>query len=171
MTTELELLESGLQVADHTDEELAEEMAGGEHGEIGVILAGHLFNYVYPHQLGRLFDGQTSFDMPDVPKKYRPDIAFVKAGRLPHRVRGLVPLAPDLAIEIVSPTDSLADVSDRAKLYLQAGVTLVWVVNPYDQEVWVYRLDRLKRALIINDKIDGEDVLPGFNLAVKALFE
>lgn len=149
-----------------------EKVAGGEHGEIGSILIGYLFNYVYPQKLGRLFDGQTSFDMPGFVTPRQPDVAFVKVGRLPSRVRGNVPLAPDLAVEIVSPSDTLSEVADKVHQYQQAGVSLIWVVDPYDQAIFVHRANERKfLTLTVDDEIDGAEVLPGFKLPVKALFE
>ena len=151
------------------DEEL--EIASGEHGEIAMILGWHLSAYVYPNKLGRMFDSRTSFEIkPDVPKK-EPDISFVAAGRLPHRVRDSVKLAPDLAVEIASPTDTLYGVEEKALEYLILGVRLVWVVRPVTQVVEVYRAGRKTHFLTIEDELDGEDVIPGFKLPITALFE
>ncbi len=149
-----------------------EEMASGEYGEICMILGWKLSAYVYPSKLGRMFDGHTSFEPdPTLPKK-EPDVAFVMAGRLTGRIRGSVPLAPDLAVEVVSPTDKQFEVEEKALDYIAIGVRLVWVISPVTKVVEVYRPGQDKPSIYgVNDELDGENVIPGFKLKVRDLFE
>jgi len=150
-------------------EELA-EVAGGIPGEVGSIINWRLSAYVYPNKLGRVFMSQTDFELPGVGKR-QPDVAFVTLERLPVNVRDAVPLAPDLAIEVVSKSDGSYDIDDKVDDYLRAGVRLVWVVRPIRRVVEVYHQgDALPLLLKPEDELSGEDVIPGFKLKVSELF-
>jgi Uma2 family endonuclease len=81
------------------------------------------------------------------------------------------PGPPDLAVEIMSPTDKWSEVIVKVKLYQLYQTRLVWIVDPFDQGVFVYRLGQTRRLLLVTDELTGEDVIPGFTLAVKALFD
>jgi Uma2 family endonuclease len=82
-----------------------------------------------------------------------------------------MPVAPDLAVEVVSPSDRDARVTQNAITYLDAGTRLVWVVEPDSQTVTVYTPDLTARILRAEDTLDGGDVLPGFTLKVAEIFE
>lgn len=101
-----------------------------------------------------------------------PDISFVAKDRIP--VTGIPktywPFAPDLAIEIVSPSDRFDDVQAKVAAYLSASTRLVWVVDPARHEVFVYRAPRDVRVLGEEDELTGEDVIPGFRSAVQRIF-
>lgn len=169
MTTQLENLH--LQTQAPQEEEEIEKVAGGISGEIGSTLNGFLFAHVHPKKLGRLFNAQTDFLIPGVGKR-QPDVAFVTLERLPENVRDAVPLAPDLAVEVISKTDDFYQVDDKVDEYLRAGVRLVWIVRPIRKIIEVYHPgDRKPTTLGIDDELDGEAVIPGFKLPVKALFE
>ncbi len=149
------------------------EMSGPsfEHGDVILRLSGYLFNYQTNNAVGKAVSGAT-FELN--PKNGPvPDIAFVSAGRLPTGLdrRKAFPGPPDLAVEVMSPSDKWKDVVDKVRRYLQAGVKLVWIIDPFDQNVYVYNLNQQKKVLYIQDELDGEDVLPGFKLLVKTLFE
>jgi Uma2 family endonuclease len=85
--------------------------------------------------------------------------------------RRFLELAPDLAVEVVSPADSANDVHEKVLQYLDVGVRLVWVVHPIRRTVTVYTGDRNARVLDENDSLDGGEVLPGFTLSVAEIFE
>jgi len=101
-----------------------------------------------------------------------PDLSFIRVGRLPgKRVPiGHIKIAPDLAIEVISPTDIAHDVDGKVDEYLRAGVRLVWVVNPEVRTVLIYRLDGSIIGLREADHLDGEDMIPGFRCPVADLF-
>ncbi len=167
MTTQLESLV--LQTEVQKEEEL-EEVADGVHGELGSILNGYLFAQVYPKKLGRLFNSQTDFELPGIGRR-QPDLAFVSLERLPQNVYEAVPLAPDLAVEVISKTDDFYKLEAKVNEYLVAGVRLVWVIRPFSHLIEVYHPGDLKPLTLgLNDDLDGEDVIPGFKLAVKDLF-
>ncbi|MEI6045238.1 MAG: Uma2 family endonuclease [Chloroflexota bacterium] len=155
-----------------TQELLEEDMAGGEHGEIAVILSSYLFAHIHPHKLGRIFDGQTVFVVGGKPARRQPDVAFVKLERMPARIEGEIPFAPDLAVEIVSLNDISTEIDRKTLQYQQAGVSLIWVVRPVLKFVEVYHSADVKPLLLgLNDELDGEDVIPGFKLKISTLFE
>lgn len=147
---------------------------GGEHGEIMTELARHMANLVAGQQLGKVYSGDVGFTLahdPDV--VLCPDVAFVQADRLPPREEriGFLELAPDLAIEIISPSDRINDANDKVIEYLNAGTRLVWLVDPRRHAVTVYTSDRSARLLLEDDHLDGGDVLPGFHLVVDEIFQ
>lgn len=149
------------------------EMAptGGVHGVLALEIGYHLLHYVKQHDLGVVTAAETGFILAADPATVRaPDAAFVAKGRLsgplPDRY---FPLAPDLAVEVVSPNDSAQQVRERVLDYLNAGTRLVWVVYPEAKTVDVYRPKDV-RVVDIHGMLEGEDVLPGFKLAVREVF-
>lgn len=156
------------EVLETSDED--EEMASGEHGEIGGNLLTYVNNYVIAQDLGFVFNAQTSFVIPGVGGTKQPDVAFVKKERLPEPAYGNVPFAPDLAVEVVSPTDTLYGVFEKAELYQAAGIGLVWVVVPHGRLVWEYRPGLERLELRLEATLNGYEVLPGFSLMVAELF-
>lgn len=101
-----------------------------------------------------------------------PDVAFIAAERLPPEgiPTGFWPFAPDLAIEVVSPTDRVSELSARVLDYLEAGSRLVWVVDPSTETVTVYRSRRDVRLAAVGDALEDAGLLPGFRHAVEDLF-
>jgi Uma2 family endonuclease len=150
-----------------------EEVASGLHGEIAVAMSSYLFNYVRPKKLGRVFDGRTTFELaPNSPKR-EPDVSFVTLERLPANIDDFIPFAPDLAVEVISGNDDWKAIVAKVDAYLQAGVRLVWVIDPYTHAVFVFRptTGLVFQTMRDEEELDGEDVIPGFKLKVKALFE
>lgn len=85
--------------------------------------------------------------------------------------RGFLRIAPDLAVEVVSPNDTVYEVDEKVEELLAAGVRLVWVLNPETRIVEVHRLDGTVSKLHVADELSGEDVLPGFTCPVAELFD
>jgi Uma2 family endonuclease len=131
--------------------------------------------HVRLNRLGLVFSSEGRYQLvPNQPKQTRkPDLSFVSAGRLPGNQvpRGWMQLAPDLAVEVVSPTDTADGVETKLDEYLRAGVRLVWVVNIPTRNVWAYRPDGAAKLYRAADTLPGEDVLPGFTVPVAELFE
>jgi Uma2 family endonuclease len=147
--------------------------AGGEHGFVGGELFGFVREYVRAHDLGFTFNADTGFRIARNPETVRaPDAAFVAKGRLPgRRLPPTFPdLAPDLVVEVVSPSDTAAEVREKIQEWLRAGVRLVWVVRPSNRSVIEYRSPTEVRELGEMDELDGFDVLPGFTCPVRAIF-
>ena len=140
-----------------------------EHGEVSMSLILPLGTYVRNKKLGHLYPADTTFKLGD--RIVKPDIAYVSTERLPENRRQVSPVAPDLAVEVASPTDSLYDITEKALAYLEAGTRLVWVIEPVAKTVKVFRSERDIRLLTRDDTLLGEDVIEGFSYPVDKLFE
>ena len=139
------------------------------HGEIGSNVHFLLASHVRENKLGRLYIAETTFQLAD--RVVKPDIAFVSTERLSEdKLKGFS-VAPDLAIEIVSPTDKHYDVTEKALAYLKSGTRLVWVIEPIMKTVMVYRSEMDVTLLNFEDTLTGEDVVEGFTCPVAQLFE
>jgi Uma2 family endonuclease len=152
---------------------------GGDHDTIAARLIISLGAFVQTHNLGEMTLSQSGYlvNLPDEPEKLLvPDLAFVRAARVPKRgtaeAKGFWRLAPDLVVEVVSPSQSQSEMEKTARRWLKAGTRLVWIIWPDPQQVDVWRPDAEKPAttLGINDALDGLDVLPGFSCPVARLF-
>jgi Uma2 family endonuclease len=145
----------------------------GEHGRIAALLHIYLGSYVLQHALGETFVAETAFVLDAATHDVRAaDIAFVAAPRLSAIGEGAVPFPPDLAIEVISPTDRLTKVQEKVAQYQRAGVRLVWVLNPRHKTVQVFHSGvQEPTTLDLDGVLDGEDVVPGFTLPVRVLFE
>jgi Uma2 family endonuclease len=96
-----------------------------------------------------------------------PDVGFIHRDRVPHPLpRGYAELAPDLAVEVLSPGDRPGEVLAKVSDWLRAGTRLAWVVYPIRRSARVYRADGTESFATAADGLDGEDVLPGFSLAL-----
>lgn len=147
--------------------------AGGEHGEINSHINRLLGNHVVNGNLGYVYTPDTGFILSRNPETILcPDVAFVREDRLPPREerRGFLELAPDLAVEVVSPSDSNSEVTAKVMTYLEAGTQLVWVVEPTRRTVTVYTPDRHARLLLEHEEIDGGNVLPDFHTPISEFF-
>ena len=146
---------------------------GHEHGQIAARLVVRLGNFVQPRKLGILTVSDSGVQLEHDPDTVRePDVAFFSAEKSPpdERVTGYAQVAPDLAVEIVSPSDRLSAVNDKALMWLRYGVRLVWVVRPDERRVDVHRDGHPVAALTESDALDGLDVLPGFSCPVREVF-
>lgn len=139
------------------------------HGEIGSNIHLLLGLHVRENKLGRIYILETTFQLGD--RVVKPDVAFVSTERLSEDKFKGFSVAPDLAIEIVSPTDKQYDVTEKALAYLKAGTRLVWVIEPIMKTVIVYRSETDFTLLNYEDTLSGEDVVEGFSCAVAELFE
>jgi Uma2 family endonuclease len=99
-----------------------------------------------------------------------PDAAIVRRDRLPALTGHFVPVAPDLAADVLSPSDRMAEALSTVTMYLQAGVQLVWLLDPETRTISVFRPDVAPRTLHEDDTLDGGNVLPGFSVPVAELF-
>jgi Uma2 family endonuclease len=124
--------------------------------------------------LGWVFPADNGYQcFPDAPRKVRkPDVSFVRRERLPENASstGYMTIAPDLAVEVLSPNDLAWEIDYKVVEYLGAGVRLVWVVHPVSRAVAVHRLGGPVSWLREEDEITGEDVVPGFSRRVAAIF-
>jgi len=147
--------------------------AGGEHGEIELELGAEVRNHVKARGLGKTYGAETGFILTRDPDTVlAPDVAFVRADRLPPREEriGFMPVVPDLVVEVVSPSNSEPDMADKVKDYLDAGVSLVVVVRPRPRTITLHAPGLPARVLGEGDVLDFGDVLPGLRLAVTDIF-
>ncbi|MCY3743761.1 MAG: Uma2 family endonuclease [Candidatus Poribacteria bacterium] len=139
------------------------------HGQISSKLHIRLGLHVEENRLGQLYIAETTFQLDD--RAVKPDIAFVSTDRLPENREQASPVPPDLAVEVVSPSDKHYDVTEKALAYLRAGTRLVWVIEPVAKTVMVYRSETDFTVLNYEDTLTGEDVVEGFTCPVSQLFE
>lgn len=105
-----------------------------------------------------------------------PDLGFIVASRIPTEDDGYLPY-PDLAVEVWSRSSDLADANklkkarQKLQMYLKAGTQIAWGINLVTQEIEVYYQDGAKKILGWDDELDGEDIIPGFKMEIKALFK
>ncbi|WP_225906924.1 MULTISPECIES: Uma2 family endonuclease [Thermoleptolyngbya] len=147
--------------------------SGMEHGEIGSFLGGSLSLYVRTHKLGRVCDSSTAFAMKNGNRR-SPDVSFVAKDRLQGLRRlpkGFFQGAPDLAVEVLSPSNTVEEIHEKIVEYFENETRLVWVIHPDEQYVLVYHSPSPDRLLRLQDSLEGESVVPGFSLAVAELFE
>lgn len=144
---------------------------GLEHGDIE-LFAGGIFNaFILPHKLGKVFVGEVLFRLDSQEKLARaPDIAFIRLERLRAQgdLAGAFNGAPDLAVEIVSPSDSAKDVQGKVETWLAHGALAVLVMYP-DRRVVLWR-GNFAISLGPDDILDLDPVLPGFQAKVRDLY-
>ena len=147
--------------------------AGAAHGFVALNAAVMLQQFVQSRGLGAAFAAETGFVLSTDPDTVRaPDAAFVAAERLPtgNLPAGYLRLAPDLGVEVVSPSDTASELHGKVCTWLDAGCRLVWVVYPVTQSVTVYRSREDVRVLGERDVLDGSPVFDGFSTQVRDLF-
>jgi Uma2 family endonuclease len=144
--------------------------AGGQHGLIIVELTSRLLAFVKRARSGYVFESSTGFRLPKGNVR-SPDIGFVARGRFKKEVvpKGFIPFPPDLAVEVLSPEDRSRFVLDKVGEYLDAGVRMVWVVDPEARSASVYRSLANVKTLSPKDELSGEDVLPGFRCRLRQI--
>lgn len=136
--------------------------------EIGSIILGEVRAFNKVHRLGRTTGADGGYIVNG--ERYIPDAAFISNARQPERVNAAYnPLTPDLAIEVISPTDNEADIREKIVNYVLAG-TVLWLADPEAETIQVFVPNQKPRTLTVDDVLDGGTVLPGFQVAVRDLF-
>ncbi len=145
--------------------------AGGLHGRIAGNAYFALRTHVEQHGAGVLYAAETGFVLAREPDTVRaPDVAWLSAERGGEETPAFIEGPPDLAVEVVSPRDSRAKVTEKAKDWLDAGTRLLWVVWPKTRTVSVHEPGRDVRTLGEGDILDAGDLLPDFQCPVERLF-
>ncbi|MGH2618432.1 MAG: Uma2 family endonuclease [Thermomicrobiales bacterium] len=135
-----------------------------------IVLVGQ---HVRARRLGRVYNAEGGFVLfPDRETVRAPDVAFVRADRVPHGEarKHFSRLAPDLAVEVLSPSDRPSEVVAKIEMYQEAGVLLIWLVDPDAKTVTVIAAGKATRVLQTDDTLDGGDILPGFSVPVAEIF-
>jgi Uma2 family endonuclease len=151
---------------------LTEDMPPGyEHGIVEGRIARLIGNFVEDNNFGEVLTGDSGFVLERGPDTVRgPDVAWVAPGRVEGRVTGFAELAPDLVVEVKSPSDSQRYMAERAMMWLSHGVRMVLVADPGPVTLTVYRAGQPPQILGEFDTFDGVDVLPGFTADVWSFF-
>lgn len=136
-----------------------------------MILLG---SYIRSQKLGLLFDSSTGFKMQNGNRR-SPDLAFFAKNRLQGLATlptGFLEGAPDLAVEVLSPGNTVEEIDGKITEYFANGTRLMWVINPQQRYIWVYRSPQEPdRLLKTADRLDGEAIIPGFSLPIAELFQ
>lgn len=146
---------------------------GSEHGDVTMRIGARISVYSEDNDLGRAFAAETGFVLARDPDTVRaPDVGFVKKDHVPLiGTSGYVNCAPDLAVEVLSPSNTSRDMLMKVADYFAAGTRQVWIVNPKRRTVTIHDsttqdVDVLRET----DTLDGGEVLPGFSILVAKLF-
>ena len=155
--------------------EFRETMSVGVgHGQIVMKLGTLMGVTVLTRRLGRLIGSDAGVLLERDPDTVRePDIAFISAARLPldEWVDGYLEIVPDLVVEVISPSDSRKALHDKARMWHSYGVPLTWAVYTNPRSIDVHRADGSITTLREDDILDGGEILPGFAVRVKDIFE
>ena len=146
------------------------EMAGARHGRVGARLLTFINHHVISHDLGIVYGPDTTFRMER--NERLPDISFVSVDRIPEDgdPEGIWQIAPDLAVEVISPTDIYTKVMNKVFDYLDEGVNQVWLIYPERKTLTIYYSLTESKTLAENDLLTCEELLPGFSCKVGDLF-
>ena len=144
---------------------------GGTHGRIAIILGTYLYLFADQHSLG-IVTGETGYHPPaDRYNLLLPDVAFIGFERAPDPFPDkLVPVMPELAVEIRSPSNTLSELREKAQRYLRLGTSLVWIILPNEQKVEIHQAQTPVNSIGLEESLSGDDILPGFELELRRLF-
>jgi Uma2 family endonuclease len=152
---------------------LVEKGMGYWESVLAVAIAAALREFVNPRKLGKV-SGESGMMQLEPDQLRMPDVAFVSAPRLPKGEARQDPapiLAPDLAVEVLSKTNTKREIERKRREYFAAGTRLAWIVDPKTRTVEVYTSpDKADATLTQTDVLTGGDVLPGFTLDLRKLF-
>jgi len=147
--------------------------AGSQHGWIIGKLTVLLGKIVLDKKLGGIMGAETGFIIRRDPDTVRaPDVAFIRADRMPEKLpQGYFDGPPDLAVEVLSPSDRASEVQGKIRDWLDAGCRAVWVVDPEPKSVTIYKSTHDITVLSTADTLTDAQILPGFSMAVSEIFE
>jgi Uma2 family endonuclease len=147
--------------------------SGGRASAIGLRIGRLIGNYLEDHPSGYVLGADGSFVVTHHPETmFSPDASYITFNRLPGGVlpEKFIPTWPDLAIEVLSPSDRRIEAERKVQRYLAAGTPLVWLIDPKSETVMVYRRSGSSQQLARGQTLSGEDVLPGFEVSVDRIF-
>ena len=145
--------------------------AGAKHGAVIDELETRISYFVRENKLGKVFAAETGFILAEGTVRGI-DISFVGNEKItefgiPDK---FFPVAPDLAIEVISPGNTFDEIQDKIEEYIIAGTKLVWIVYPKQKMIHIYRQNNLIKILRENDTLEGEDILPNFQVKLSEIF-
>jgi Uma2 family endonuclease len=155
------------------DGRLVERKMGAESSLVGGRLYLRLAPFSEVRDLGTVWPADNGYQCFEHARGLvrRPDVSFVKKGRLPGDVppKGWIRIPPDLAVEVISPNDLVGELEEKLDDYHKAGVSLVWVIYPEQRKARVFRLDGPDAVLSEDDELSGEDIIPGFRCPLREI--
>lgn len=168
----LALPDDGKRYELHNGEIVEVGTSSSKHTVLGAWIAFMLISFVKAHKLGGLVTGADgTYELNALNTKV-PDAAYISKEKSAILPRGTVffPSAPDLAVEIKSPSNSVNEMRDLALPYLSNGTRLVWAIDPDEKKVQVYRTGAQPFEISGDGELEGYDVLPGLNLRLVEMF-
>jgi Uma2 family endonuclease len=160
------------RLCEFVDGVLVEKPLGYAESRIAILLATALQNYLAHHDLGVITGESGMFRMLENLVRI-PDVAFAGWDQFPNRElpeEGAPEIVPELAAEVLSKSNTAAEMSRKLREYFRAGSRLVWLIDPQTKTVAVYTSPTRSKVLTSNDSLDGGKVLPGFAMPVASLF-
>ncbi|MGD0382689.1 MAG: Uma2 family endonuclease [Thermoguttaceae bacterium] len=147
--------------------------AGFKHGKIIVNITYFLEQFVRATKMGVITGAETGFIIHRDPDTVRaPDVAFIRADRLPEKLpQGFFDGPPDLAVEVLSPNDRASEVQAKIHDWLDADCRAIWIVDPATKSVTVYQSSNDIVVLNTSDRLTDAQLLPGFSVSVSEIFE
>lgn len=171
--TEADLLlfvERDKRLCELIDGTLVEKPVGYWEGVIAINLATALNVFVMPRNLGAVTGADATMRMRSGRVRL-PDVGFTSLERLPKTREPIPTLAPDLAVEVLSESNTKAEIDQKLQEYFQSGTRLAWIVDPPTRSVAVYDAPaKPTRIVLESESLDGQNVLPGLWLPVAELF-
>jgi len=145
---------------------------GAKHGAVTDELETRLSHFVRENKLGRVFAAETGFVLAEGTVRGI-DISFVGKEKVVEFgiPDNFFPVAPDLAVEVISPGNTSDEIQSKIEEYLSAGTKLIWIVYPKQKMVHVHRQSNVINVLKVTDELDGEDVLPNFRCKLSEIFD
>ena len=169
---ELETLPKDGHKYELLDGDLIMSPVHANHGEICARLCAMLLQFAESRKLGKVYDSSTGFRLAD-DLLLSPDIAFVGKARLkkieiaPDK---FLAGAPDLAVEVLSPSDRMTQINRKLEHYFEHGTQLAWLVNWRKEQVHIYTADSIEALTDLDDILTGGAVLPGFKCKLRRIF-
>lgn len=143
--------------------------SGYESDEVAFRMGGKLFSWVDARRLGRITGSSAGFVLPNSDTR-APNVSFVRAERLRQSPRGFAELAPDLMVEVKSPTDRLTKLREKIQQFLELGTQVGILLNPENRTVEVHRQGQEAVALQDGDILTIPELFPGWQVAVEELW-
>jgi Uma2 family endonuclease len=164
----ISLPENEDRLFEYIEGEIVEVVTNHYSSEVAANILIRLGTYVQARKLGHITGEAGGYQVGN--NRYLPDVGFISAGRQSESSHETFnPNPPDLAVEVLSPTDKPRKVRTKIENYKAVG-TVVWLVDPEKKEVDVIIPGQPEKTLRLDDTVDGGDILPGFTLAVKDIF-
>lgn len=166
---EYELFQKELELAGNNPE--AVEMGSLMHSGVGTRLIIEMGMHVKTNKLGAVYGPDATFQIGG--KDRLPDVSFLSASRFPEagETYEKCPVAPDLAVEVISPNDVWEQVRSKIRDYFNAGVRQVWLISLEHREIYIYDSPTRIVVLTEDDELASEALLPGFRCRISELFQ